>query len=378
MEGLAMNAAFWAGKRVLVTGHTGFKGSWLSTWLQMIGAHVSGFALDPGREQDLFNVAGAGGGMDSQYGDVRDFRRVQEHFAHSRPEIVIHLAAQSLVRPSYANPVDTYATNVMGTVHMLEAARKCPSVRVVVNVTSDKCYENREWIWGYRENEAMGGRDPYSSSKGCAELVTSAYRDSFFRDGGATRVGLASARAGNVIGGGDWASDRLVPDMVRAARDGRPVLIRNPAAVRPWQHVLEPLYGYLLLAEKLWFDPAKYSGGWNFGPSSVDVRSVEWVADRLVRLWGQNASWALDAGAHPHEAHLLSLDSSKSRTGLGWQPRRTLQSGLAATVAWYQAMLRNEDMQAFTRSQINEYMSLGPAGAGEPQTMKTASPEGAQ
>ncbi len=343
---------FWKGKKVLVTGHTGFKGSWLCLWLQSLGAEVTGYALAPPSNPSLFEEAKVAQGMVSLHGDIRDPEQMNRAMAQFQPEVVIHMAAQSLVRHSYLNPVETYATNVMGTVNVLEAVRQTASVRAAVIVTSDKCYENREWVWGYRENEAMGGYDPYSNSKGCAELVTSAYRQSFFRDGSAA---VASARAGNVIGGGDWAADRLVPDMVRAVADRRPVSIRNPHAIRPWQHVLEPLSGYLLLAQKLYEDGTAYAEGWNFGPREDDARPVQWIADQFTGLWGEGASWVLDGAEHPHEAHYLKLDCSKARMRLDWQPKWSLETSLRKIVAWQKAHLRNQDMRTFTLEQILEF-----------------------
>lgn len=352
-----MNQGFWQGKRVLVTGHTGFKGSYLCLWLQDMGAHVVGYALAPPTEPSLFTAAQVADGMTSVLGDVRDLAHLQAVVAEHQPEIILHLAAQALVRPSYAAPVETYSTNVMGTVHVLEAARLAQSVKVVVNVTSDKCYANREWVWGYRENEAMGGHDPYSSSKGCAELVAAAYRASYWSQDG--RVQLGSARAGNVIGGGDWAKDRLLPDLLAALGRGEPAVIRNPASVRPWQHVLEPLSGYLRLAERLWSDGAAFADGWNFGPSADDVQPVGWIADRITALWGGEASWQTTGEPQLHEARLLMLDSAKARDALGWRPRWTLDQALRHTVQWQQAFLRGEPMRAVTLSQIYAYTAVG-------------------
>lgn len=349
--------SFWAGKTVLLTGHTGFKGSWLSLWLQSMGARVVGYALAPPTDPSLFVAANVAEGMISHEGDVRDFSALSGIFEKYRPGIVIHMAAQALVRHSYANPVETYSTNVMGTVHLLEAARLAGGVRAIVNVTSDKCYENREWIWGYRENEPMGGYDPYSNSKGCAELVAAAYRSSFFNPDDIARhgVALASARAGNVIGGGDWAKDRLIPDIMRAIAQGEPVHIRSPHAIRPWQHVLEPLSGYLMLAQKLWEDGAAYGEGWNFGPSDEDARPVSWIADRLTSSWGKGAEWVLDGGSHPHEAHYLKLDCSKAKASLGWHPRWRLEEALEAIVGWHRAYQDGKNMREATLRQITEY-----------------------
>ena len=352
-----VDQAFWSGKTVLLTGHTGFKGSWLSLWLQSLGAEVIGYALPPPTDPSIFVAANVAEGMTSIEGDVRDFTALANVFEKYRPEIVIHMAAQSLVRHSYANPIETYATNVMGTVHLLEAARLAGGVRVIVNVTSDKCYENREWIWGYRENEPMGGHDPYSNSKGCAELATAAYRNSYFdpKDHAAHGVALASVRAGNVIGGGDWAADRLIPDIMRAIIQGRPVQIRNPNAIRPWQYVLEPLSGYLMLAKKLWEDGAAYSEAWNFGPNDKDAKPVSWIADRLTKTWGKGASWALDDGKHPHEAHYLKLDCSKAKSRLEWQPRWHLEKTLDAIVDWHRAHQAGKDVREATLQQIAMY-----------------------
>ncbi len=342
---------FWTGKRVFVTGHTGFKGSWLCLWLQSLGAEVSGYALAPPTNPNLFGVAQVAQGMVSLLGDIRNLEQLQQAMTEFQPEIVIHMAAQSLVRLSYQNPVETYATNVMGTVNVLEAVRKTDAVKAVVMVTSDKCYENREWIWGYRENEPMGGYDPYSNSKGCAELVTSAYRQSFFGN----NVAVASARAGNVIGGGDWATDRLVPDLVRSFSEERPVLIRNPHAIRPWQHVLEPLSGYLMLAQKLYEKGAEFAEGWNFGPREDDARPVQWIVEQFTGLWGEGATWTLDGAEHPHEAHYLKLDCSKAVSRLNWQPRWSLTDALEKISAWHKAHNSGLDMRKFTMSQIFAY-----------------------
>lgn len=347
-----MNPDFWRDKRVFLTGHTGFKGSWLSLWLQSLGARVCGLALVPPSEPNLFTVAKVGNAMESVIGDIRDLETVHRAMAAFKPDIVIHMAAQPLVRLSYSEPVETYATNVMGTVHVLEAARRVTSVRCIVNVTTDKCYDNREWIWGYREDEPMGGHDPYSNSKGCSELVTSAYRRSFFKNSG---VALASARAGNVIGGGDWAADRLVPDILRAFERREPVQIRNPHSTRPWQHVLEPLSGYLSLAENLWDGGQAFAEGWNFGPQDEDARPVQWIVEHMVAAWGQGANWSLDAGDHPHEAHYLKLDISKARQRLGWQPRWNLETALLEISRWHRSWLGHDDMRGVCLEQIRQY-----------------------
>lgn len=352
-----MKPSFWKGKRVLLTGHTGFKGSWLSLWLQSMGAQVIGYALAPPSNPSLFEVAGVGTGMTSIIGDIRDLEHLRKVFSEHKPEVVIHMAAQALVRYSYVEPVETYSTNVMGTVNLLEMVRGTKSVKVVVNVTSDKCYENKEWEWGYRENEAMGGYDPYSNSKGCAELVTAAYRNSYFHPEkyGGHGVAIASARAGNVIGGGDWAEDRLIPDVMRAITQGKPVNIRNPHSIRPWQHVLEPLSGYLVLAQKLYEEGANYAEGWNFGPNDEDAKPVQWIVEKLTKTWGEGASWVVDGGDHPHEAHYLKLDCSKAKARLAWSPRWHLEDALGAIIDWQRAYRDKKDMRELTLCQISAY-----------------------
>lgn len=343
---------FWRGKRVFLTGHTGFKGSWLSLWLQSMGVELYGYALNPPTNPALFNEAHVAQGMTSVIGDVRNYGSLFEALKQSRAEIVIHMAAQPLVRLSYDQPVETYATNVMGTVHLLEAIRQVGGVRAVVNVTTDKCYENKEWVWGYREDEPMGGYDPYSNSKGCSELVTSAYRRSFFQK---SDTALSSARAGNVIGGGDWAMDRLVPDILRAFERKEPVVIRNPYATRPWQHVLEPLSGYLTLAQKLYEDGQSYAESWNFGPKEDDAKPVQWIVEELVHDWGAGALWQLDSGEHPHEANYLKLDISKAKSRLNWMPRWSLAKALNEITAWHQAWLAGENMQQVCVHQIEYF-----------------------
>lgn len=356
LENLDMNgrASFFSGRSVLITGHTGFKGSWLARWLARMGARVVGFALTPDQRPSLFELAGIERDIRSITGDVRDLDAVLKAFEEARPEIVLHLAAQSLVRRSYRSPVETYAANVMGTVHVLEACRKVASVRSVVVVTSDKCYENREWIWGYREDEAMGGHDPYSSSKGCAELVTAAYRRSFFENGAA----VASARAGNVIGGGDFSEDRLVPDMVRGAFSGEPIVIRNPVSIRPWQHVLEPLRGYLELARKLSEAPAGFAEGFNFGPSEEDAIQVGELAERFIRFLGRGKLEIMqpELSTGPHEARYLKLDTSKARARLGWTPRLDIGEALALTAQWYKAWMEDpRRSRGELDAQLDEY-----------------------
>ncbi|WP_309476977.1 CDP-glucose 4,6-dehydratase [Trinickia acidisoli] len=358
MENVVIDSAFWAGKRVFLTGHTGFKGGWLSLWLQSLGAQVTGFALAPPEGPNLFTTARVAQEMTSLIGDIRNLTALTDAVRQARPEIVLHLAAQPLVRYSYEAPVETYSTNVMGTVHLLEAVRACPSVRSCVIVSSDKCYENREWPWGYRENEAMGGYDPYSSSKGCTELVAAAYRNSYFNPASHAQhgVALASARAGNVIGGGDWASDRLVPDLLRAFETSKPALIRNPHAIRPWQHVLEPVSGYLVLAQRLHRDGVEFAEGWNFGPNDVDAKPVGWIAAQMAQVWGGDAAYRIDeTTSHPHEAHYLKLDCSKARSRLSWQPRWDLSRALNEVVSWHRAYLERDDVRDVCLQQISRF-----------------------
>ena len=360
-----MTPGFWRGKRVFLTGHTGFKGSWLSLWLQQLGAQVTGYALQPPTDPSLFEAAHVAKGMVSHIGDIRDGEGLAAAMGRAKPEIVIHMAAQPLVRQSYVDPVETYSTNVMGTVHLLEAVRRTPGVRAVVNVTTDKCYENREWVWGYRENEPMGGFDPYSSSKGCAELVTSAYRNSFFpaQKHAEHHVALASARAGNVIGGGDWAKDRLIPDILAGFSRGEPVLVRSPHAIRPWQHVLEPLRGYLVLAEKLYTDGPAFAEAWNFGPLGDDARPVEWIARELANRWGEGAAWRVSGGDHPHEASYLKLDISKAGHRLDWHPALRLSEALDLIVDWARGQQQGRDVRELTLRQIAGYEAKVLSGA---------------
>jgi len=350
---MMVHSKFWSGKKVFLTGHTGFKGGWLSLWLNDLGADVKGYALAPVTTPSLFEEASVAENIDSEIGDIRNLDQLRNSMVDFNPDILIHMAAQPLVRLSYKEPVETYETNVLGTVKVLEAARSCPNLKAIVSVTTDKCYENKEWIWGYRENEPMGGHDPYSSSKGCAELVTSAYRRSFMQEAG---IGLASARAGNVIGGGDWSDDRLIPDILRAFEKNEPVVIRNPKSTRPWQHVLEPLSGYLVLAQKLYENPNEYAEGWNFGPHDDDAKPVDWILDRMVGQWGEGASWILDNGNHPHEAGYLKLDISKAKSKLQWRPTWHLEQTLEKIVRWHQAWRNKEDMQALCLKEIQDYM----------------------
>lgn len=354
---MVVNASFWHGRRVFLTGHTGFKGSWLSLWLQSLGAELTGYALTPPTTPSLFELARVGDGMRSTEGDVRNLELLARMMEEARPEIVIHMAAQSLVRYSYESPVETYATNVIGTVNIHEAARACSSVRAVINVTTDKCYENREWVWGYRESDRLGGYDPYSSSKACSELVSAAYRSSFFSESGqkAVPVAVATVRAGNVIGGGDWATDRLIPDIISAFERGGSALIRNPRAVRPWQHVLEPLRGYLMLSEKLIEHGRDYAQAWNFGPESADSKPVSWVVNEMAKRWGDKARWHHNSSEQPHEAAYLKLDISKARDLLHWSPKLTLGDTLGLVINWYRAISRGEDARDLTVSQIKSY-----------------------
>ena len=350
---LTMNREFWKNKKVFITGHTGFKGAWLSLWLQDCGAILTGYALAPNTKPNLFDAASVVDGMVSVIGDVRDLEKLTKSMSDFSPDVVIHMAAQPLVRLSYKNPVDTYSTNVMGTVNLFEAVRKTASVKAVVNVTTDKCYENKEWIWGYREDESMGGHDPYSNSKGCSELVTASYRSSFFNYLGSAKI--ASGRAGNVIGGGDWAEDRLIPDIFKSFELKEPVVVRNPSATRPWQHVLEPLSGYLVLAERLYNEGDEYAEAWNFGPQESDVKPVREIVEYLVERWGEGASWVHDESEQPHEAQLLKLDISKAKKLLEWAPKWTLFRTLDSIIEWEKAWLNGEDVKALTLKQISQF-----------------------
>jgi CDP-glucose 4,6-dehydratase len=356
-----MNPGFWAGRKVLVTGHTGFKGAWLCLSLQRAGAKVVGYALAPPTQPNLFEAAEVAELVESIRGDVRDLAQLTDVIRREAPEIVFHFAAQSVVRASYDDPIETYSTNVVGTATVFQAIRNVAGSRTVVNVTTDKVYRNHEWVWGYRENDELGGHDPYSNSKACAELVTQAFRDSFFPTAKLEQhgVAIAAARAGNVIGGGDWTADQLIPDVVRAFSAHEPVLIRQPKSVRPWQHVLDCLSGYVLLAERLHATPRDVSGAWNFGPELADARPVSWLVDALVQHWGGSASWKLDAGAHPHEAQLLRLDCSKAGKTLGWRPRLALADALSWTADWYKSHLAGRAARSLCLDQIDRYAGLG-------------------
>ena len=363
----APELSFWQGRKVFLTGHTGFKGSWLCLWLEALGAEVTGYALAPPTEPNLFEAAGAGRALrESVEADVRDLPRLVAAVADCRPSVVIHMAAQSVVRRGYSDPVETYSSNVMGTVHILEAVRRLGGPCAVVNVTSDKCYENRESEAGYHETDPLGGRDPYSNSKACSELVTAAYRDSFFRAGPPIRAGiaLASARAGNVVGGGDWTENQLVPDLVRSFRAGLPCPVRSPKAVRPWQFVLEPLRGYLSLAEKLIVDPEHFASAWNFGPDEADAWPVHRIAEELAKGWGHGASWIYDDAVRLKETGILKLDHSKARLQLGWKPVLPLDKALEWVLEWYLAFAGGADVVALSRAQVARYEALA-AGRGK-------------
>ncbi|MDF9844976.1 CDP-glucose 4,6-dehydratase [Paenibacillus sp. PastF-1] len=356
---------FWKNKKVFLTGHTGFKGTWLSIWLHQLGAKVTGYSTAPNTDPSLFHCCGGDQLLQSVTGDIRDASRLGAAMQEADPDIVFHLAAQPLVREAYRQPVDTYATNVLGTVHVLEAVRQNNlqggSVKAVVNITTDKCYENKEWLWGYRENDPLGGFDPYSSSKACSELVTSSYRNSFFHNARYQEhgVAIASARAGNVIGGGDWAAERLIPDCFRAICSKVPLVIRSPGSVRPWQHVLEPLSGYLLLGQRLIEEGIRFAEPWNFGPDDQDARSVEWVVRRFCSLWGAGARYEVESDNRLHETAVLKLDCSKAKLELGWQPRWDLDTALMNTSAWYKAFMNQENMLEICRAQIRQYEESG-------------------
>jgi CDP-glucose 4,6-dehydratase len=362
MEGITgkVNTAFWKDKKVFLTGHTGFKGSWLSLWLQSMGAEVKGYSLEPPTAPSLFVEAKVGENMESEIGDIRSLAVLKNSMVSFSPDVLIHMAAQPLVRLSYAEPIDTYSINVMGTVNVLEAARSCKNLKAIVSVTTDKCYENKEWAWGYRENEPMGGHDPYSSSKGCAELVTAAYRSSFFNT--ADTASLATARAGNVIGGGDWADDRLIPDILKAFEKSKSVIVRNPLSTRPWQHVLEPLSGYLVLAEQLYKKGNEFAEAWNFGPKEEDCKPVNWILDQMVATWGAGASWELDKNNNPHEAGFLKLDCSKAAHKLKWQPQWNLQETLQLIIEWHQIYTNGNDVKAQCLKEIKKYSNLNKNG----------------
>lgn len=356
MENMEINKVdvlFWKGKKVFLTGHTGFKGSWLSLWLQHMGALVKGYSLDAKTNPSLFKLANVSEGMESEIGDIRDLKKLSESMSSFNPDILIHMAAQPLVRLSYEDPVGTYSTNVIGTVNVLEAARSCKNLKAIVNVTTDKCYENMEWDWGYRENEPMGGYDPYSSSKGCSELVTSAYRRSFFNS--KDNSALASARAGNVIGGGDWSNDRLIPDILKAFEKLETIKIRNPNSTRPWQHVLEPLSGYLILAQELYINGKEFAEAWNFGPKDEDCKPVSWILEKLIKYWGNNSNWEIENTNNPHEAGFLKLDCSKASNKLNWNPKWKLEETLKLIIEWHKHYVSGGDVYSKCIEQIEKY-----------------------
>lgn len=354
---------FWRNKKVLITGHTGFKGSWLALWLHSMGAKVTGYALQPPTDPSLFQLCHLNELVNSNIADIRNRESLAKTLHLNKPEVVFHMAAQPLVRESYLNPVDTYEINTLGTVYLLEAIRKCATVKAVVNVTTDKCYQNKEWAWGYRENEALCGYDPYSNSKSCSELITSAFRDSFFnaQDYVKHGVAIATARAGNVIGGGDWAKDRLIPDCVKALLNNEKIIIRNPAAIRPWQHVLEPLSGYLILAQRLYQEGMKYAEAWNFGPEDTDTKSVKWIVQKICSAWEKNpearkAELEIAVEKQPHEANYLKLDISKAKLLLDWKPRWSLSIAISKVVEWTQAYKQKQDIRELTLYQIQNYL----------------------
>jgi CDP-glucose 4,6-dehydratase len=354
------NSGFWKDKSVFITGHTGFKGGWLALWLSSLGAKVTGFSLDPVITPNFYTVTNINDVIfKSIIGDIRNFNFLKDCIVATNPEIVIHMAAQPLVRSSYLNPIETFSTNVMGTVNLLESVRYISNVRSIVIVTTDKCYENNESIWGYREHDRLGGRDPYSSSKACAEFVTSAFRHSFFSkfDYGSQEVGIASARAGNVIGGGDWSDDRLIPDAIKSFSMGSVLNIRNPLATRPWQHVIEPLSGYMLLAESLYNYGSKFNGGWNFGPKYEDTLPVNIVINKLIESWPVHASWRLDEKETPYESKALKLDITKSSELLGWKPRWSIDTALEKTIDWHNGYVNNSDMRDLSFKQIMSYVN---------------------
>ena len=357
MEGVVMDKTFWQGKKVLITGHTGFKGSWLVILLNSLGADVAGYALSPNKEEDLFNIAQVSHGIYSVIGDVRDYSSLLGLINKFKPEIVIHMAAQALVRESYLSPVDTYSTNVMGTVNLFECVRHTTSVRSVVNVTTDKCYENNEWIWGYRETDRLGGKDPYSSSKACAEIVTHAYRTSFFGNSELQpTIGISTARAGNVIGGGDWSKDRLIPDIIRAFNTNQHVNIRFPNSIRPWQHVLDPLNGYLMLAKKLYLDPKNTKESYNFGPADDSALSVQQLVERIKFLWGSGSFKLEDPMDGLHEAAYLKLDISQAKSSLHWNPLISIDDALAMTIGWYKNLSLGKGPRQLMEQQINSFL----------------------
>jgi len=351
-----INRAFWKDKKVFITGHTGFKGAWLSLFLYSLGAKISGYALNPPTEPSLYELCKINRFVNSKIADIRDGKLLINAMLDEAPEIVIHMAAQSLVRVSYSNPVETYEVNVMGTVNLFEAVRNCKTVKAVINVTSDKCYENREWCWGYREDEPMGGYDPYSNSKACSELVTSSYRRSFFNEKDHCAA-VASVRAGNVIGGGDWAADRLIPDCLRALLKGEKIIVRNPKSIRPWQHAVEPLSGYLMVLQKLYEEGPLFAEAWNFGPNDDDTKSVEWIVKAICKKWGHGADYVISSSEQPHEAGYLKLDCSKAKSRLEWHPRWNIEKAIDKIIEWTQAYKEKKDLTDVCLRQIGEYLN---------------------
>jgi len=350
---MLLNINFWKGKKVFITGHTGFKGSWMCLWLESMGADIAGYSLEPLSSPNLFTEADVAKNIKNTFADIRDLSALTNAISSFNPEIVIHMAAQPLVRQSYKDPVETFSTNIMGTVNLLDAIRRLDSVKAVVNVTTDKCYENKEWLWAYREDEPMGGHDPYSSSKACSELVTRAFTKSYYSE---SKIALASARAGNVIGGGDWSDDRLIPDILLAFQENNPVVIRNPKSTRPWQHVLEPIHGYLLLAERLYNGDQNFSEAWNFGPKEEDSRSVEWILDEMVLRWGDGALWVNDSNDNPHEANYLKLDISKANAKLGWTPKWSLDITLGHIISWHKDWIKKMPARELCLAQIDKFI----------------------
>jgi len=358
MENMGLNFGFWKGKNVFITGHTGFKGGWLSTWLKKHGANVLGYSLQPPTNPNLFEAANIKEGIDSIIADVRDLENLKSVILSRKPEIIIHMAAQAIVRYSYNNPVETLTTNIVGTLNVLESVRDNDFVRAIVIVTSDKCYENKEWVWGYRETDSLGGYDPYSASKSCSELIAFCYYNSFFNPsdyGKDHHIAIATARAGNVIGGGDWAIDRLIPDCIKALSKNDVIVMRHPNASRPWQFVLEPLYGYLELAQKLYNDGPIYGGAWNFGPDDSNIKPVKWIVEQIIKLWGTPASWKTFGNNQPHETSYLKLDCSKAKSQLNWYPRWNLKESLEKTIEWYKAYYNGEDVLKIMMEQIEKY-----------------------
>ena len=352
-----MNQSFWKNKKILITGHTGFKGSWLTIWLKKLGADITGFSKSVPTNPSLFETVNIEKDIKSVVGNIKNYELLKETISKCEPEIIFHMAAQSLVIKSYSNPIETFSTNVMGTVNLLYAVKETKKPKVVINITSDKCYENNESLEGYREDDPMGGYDPYSSSKGCAELITKSFRKSFFSSNHENNIGLASVRAGNVIGGGDWAENRLIPDIISAIKNKENVKIRNPNAIRPWQHVLDPLNGYISLAEKVWDDQTKYSEGWNFGPEKNEAKPVSWVVEKFNELWKNKINWVI-GNNELHEANNLILNCQKAKSRLGWNSKMNTETALKWTIEWYTKYFEGKNMMKVTEEQIVEFQKL--------------------